>query len=159
MALKIGKQAPDFTLVDQDKRKHTLSDYRGQPVVLLFYPFDFSSVCSEELSCVMDIMEHFNQLNAQVFGISVDSRYSHKVFAEQRGLSYPLLADFHPKGEVAQKYDVYLKDYGMSSRAYFVIDGEGTIVAAEDVGPGNMPDFDTILAAVERTHGSQVGSR
>lgn len=146
--ISVGSQAPDFTLVDQDRNKHTLSSYQGQPVVLLFYPLDFSSVCSDEMTCVMDNMSHFNDLGAQVFGISVDSLYSHKAFAQQKGVSYPLLADFHPKGAVARDYGIYLEDYGISSRGYIVISSDGTVTAAKDVGPPNMPDFDEIVAAV-----------
>ncbi len=148
--IEAGQEAPDFTLRDQTRTEQTLSDYRGKPVLLLFYPLDFSGVCTEEMGCVMDILPRLNALDAQVFGISVDSHHSHRVFAEQRGIEYPLLADFHPKGKVAQAYGVYLDDYGISSRAWVVIDGEGRVVAAEDVGPPNMPDFDTIVAAVER---------
>lgn len=151
--IDIGTVAPDFTLNDQDNKAHTLSDYRGQPVVLLFYPLDFSSVCTDEMACVMDTMSKFNALNAQVFGISVDSRYSHQAFADQRGIAYPLLADFHPKGEVAQAYDVYLDHAGISSRAWVVVDGEGNVVAGKDVGPPNLPDFDAIVEAVEAARG------
>ncbi|MCB0077654.1 MAG: peroxiredoxin [Anaerolineales bacterium] len=147
--ISIGNDAPDFTLTDQDNDSHTLSDYRGQPVVLLFYPLDFSAVCTNEMACVMDMMAQFNELNAQIFGISVDSRYSHKAFADARGIEYPLLADFHPKGAVAQAYDVYLDHAGISSRAWFVIDGAGTIVAGKDVGPPNLPDFEAIVEAIE----------
>lgn len=146
--IEVGAAAPDFTLADQDKKKHTLSDYSGQPVVLLFYPLDFSGICSEEMTCVMDNMTRFQELDAQVFGISVDSTYCHQAFAEARGVEYPLLADFHPKGEVARTYGIYLEDYGISSRGYIVIDGNGTVSAAKDVGPGTMPDFDEIVAAV-----------
>ncbi|MGB0389558.1 MAG: peroxiredoxin, partial [Ardenticatenaceae bacterium] len=150
--IEVGTQAPDFTLVDQDNNKHTLSSYRGKPVVLLFYPLDFSPVCSDEMTCVMDNLTHFNDLDAQVFGISVDSRYAHKAFADHKGVTYPLLADFHPKGEVAKQYGIYLNDFGISSRGYIIVASDGTVSAAKDVKPFNMPDFDEIVAAVKASN-------
>ena len=147
--IEVGAKAPDFTLVDQDNNKHTLSSYSSQPVVLLFYPLDFSPICSDQMTCIMDNATRFNNLNAQVFAISVDSRYSHKAFADDKGVTYPLLADFHPKGEVAKKYGIYIDDFGISSRGYIVIAPDGTVAAAKDVKPFNMPDFDEIVAAVE----------
>jgi len=150
MALvQVGAAAPDFTLVDQDNNQHTLSDYQGQPVVLLFYPLDFSPICADEMTCMMDNATRFNSLDANVFGISVDSRYSHKAFADHKGVTYPLLADFHPKGAVAQAYGIYLDEHGISSRGYVVVAPDGSVAAAKDVKPFNMPDFDEIVAAVE----------
>ena len=147
--IQVGAAAPDFTLVDQDNNKHTLSDYQGQPVVLLFYPLDFSPICADEMTCIMDNSTRFNSLDAKVFGISVDSRYSHKAFADHKGVTYPLLADFHPKGEVAQAYGIYMDSHGISSRGYVVVASDGTVAAAKDVKPFNMPDFDEIVTAVE----------
>ena len=147
--VQVGAAAPDFTLVDQDNNKHTLSDYQGQPVVLLFYPLDFSPICADEMNCIMDNATRFNSLDAKVFGISVDSRYSHKAFADAKGVTYPLLADFHPKGEVAQAYGIYMDAFGISSRGYIVVAPDGSVAAAKDVTPRQMPDFDEIVAAVE----------
>lgn len=147
--IEAGTEAPEFALRDQDKKEQRLSDYRGKPVVLLFYPLDFSSVCSNEMSYVLDNMARFNELDAQVFGVSVDSVYSHRAFAEQRGLTFPLLADFHPKGEVSKAYGFYLDERGHSSRGYVVIAPDGTVTAAKDVGSPNLPDFDEITSAVE----------
>ncbi|MBA3531566.1 MAG: peroxiredoxin [Ardenticatenales bacterium] len=152
--IEVGAEAPDFKLKDQSRTEHKLSDYRGKPVVLLFYPLDFSSVCSEEMSCVQDNLTRFSQLDAQVFGVSVDSHHSHRVFAEQRGISYPLLADFHPKGEVSRAYGLYMEEWGYSSRGYVVIGPDGKVAAAKETGPATIPDMDEVAAAVAQAQGS-----
>jgi peroxiredoxin len=151
--IEVGAEAPDFALKDQSRTERKLSDYRGKPVVLLFYPLDFSSVCSEEMTCVMDNLSRFDELDAQIFGISVDSHHSHRVFAEQRGIRYPLLADFHPKGEVSRAYGLYLEDWGYSSRGYIVISPDGRVVAAKETGPATIPDMDEVAAAVAQARG------
>lgn len=148
MALEVGQAAPEFSLRDQNKQKQTLSEYRGKPVVLLFYPMDFSGVCSEEMACMRDNLPRFKDLDAQVFGVSVDSAYSHAAFAQQQGVEFPLLADFHPKGEVTEAYGMYIPSRGHGSRGYVVIDREGKVAAYKDVGPPNLPDFDEIAGAV-----------
>ena len=150
MALEVGQAAPAFALRDQNTKKQQLSDYQGKPVVLLFYPLDFSGVCSEEMACMRDNLTRFQELDAEVFGISVDSTYSHKAFAEQIGLTFPLLADFHPKGEVTEAYDMYIPSRGHGSRGYVVIDREGNVAAYKDVGAPNMPDFDEIANEVSK---------
>jgi peroxiredoxin len=122
-----GAEAPDFTLQGHDDKEYRLSDLRGKNVVLAFYPLDFSPVCSKEHACFMDDLSQFNNLNAQVFGISVDSRWAHKAFAEKLGLKYPLLADFHPKGAVAARYGLYLEDKGITARATVVVDRNGKV--------------------------------
>ena len=127
MPIKVGDRAPDFTLKGSDDKEHKLSDLRGQKVVLAFYPLDFSPVCSKEHACFRDDLKQFESLNARVFGISVDSVLAHKAFAEKLGLRYPLLADFEPKGAVAQKFGLYLEDKGITSRATVVLDGEGIV--------------------------------
>ena len=127
MPIKVGDKAPDFTLKAQDDKEYKLSDFKKQKVVLAFYPLDFSPVCSKEHSCFMDDLKQFDSLNARVFGISVDSVWAHKAFAEKLGIKYPLLADFQPKGAVAQKYGLYLEDKGITNRATVVIDGEGIV--------------------------------
>lgn len=144
-----GVQAPDFTLKDQTRTDRTLSDYRGKPVVLLFYPLDFSSTCSEEMTCFVDNMPRFSQLDAQIFGISVDSHHSHRVFAEQKGIQFPLLADFHPKGAASDQYGFYRDDIGMTTRGYVVIAPDGTITAAKETGFATIPDIDEVAAAIE----------
>jgi peroxiredoxin len=139
MALKAGDVAPDFTLPSTVGDKVTLSDYRGKKsVVLLFYPLDFSPVCSVETKQCAEMLPTKGSSDVEVLGISVDSLWSHKAFAAQQGISYPLLADFHPKGAVAEKYGVYLADRGISARTAFVIGKDGKIreVVASDIPVG-----------------------
>ena len=129
MALKPGDPAPDFTLPSTVKDKVTLSDYRGKKnVLLLFYPLDFSPVCSVENKQCAEMLPSKGAEDVQVLGISVDSLWAHKAFAAQNQISYPLLADFHPKGEVAKKYGVYLEDKGISARTAFIVGKDGRIV-------------------------------
>jgi peroxiredoxin len=124
----VGQQAPDFTLKDQDQKEIALSSFAGRKkVVLAFYPLDFSPVCSKEHGCFQEDFKKFEGLDAQVLGISVDSAWAHKAFAQHLKISYPLLADFHPKGAVAQQYGLYLSDKGISNRASVVVDKKGTV--------------------------------
>ena len=127
-AVTVGQQAPDFTLKDQDQKEITLSSFKGQKNVLLaFYPLDFSPVCSKEHTCFHEDLKKFEELDAQVLGISVDSAWAHKAFAQHLKVNYPLLADFHPKGSVADKYGLYLSDKGISSRATVIVDKGGVV--------------------------------
>jgi peroxiredoxin len=129
MALKPGDPALDFTLPSTVGDKVTLSDYRGKKnVLLLFYPLDFSPVCSVENKQCAEMLPSKGAEDVQVLGISVDSLWAHKAFAAQNQISYPLLADFHPKGEVAKKYGVYLEDKGISARTAFIVGKDGRIV-------------------------------
>jgi peroxiredoxin len=125
--LPAGSRAPDFTLPDANGRPVSLSDFRGRNVVLVFYPLDWSPACSDQLSLYQSELDEFERHNAVVLGISVDSLYSHGAWAAVRGLDIPLLADFHPRGEVARLYRVMRDSGGFSERALFVIDGEGVI--------------------------------
>ena len=127
MPIKVGDKAPDFSLKAQDDKEYKLSEQRGHKVVLAFYPLDFSPVCSKEHACFTNDLKQFNDVDARVFGISVDSVWAHKAFAEKMGINYPLLADFHPKGAVASKYGLYLEDKGITNRATVVIDKEGIV--------------------------------
>lgn len=149
--LNVTDRAPDFELGDGKGETHRLSDYRGQVVVLAFYPMDFSGVCTEEHACFVDNLAQFEKLDAQVLGISVDHRNAHAAFAKQVGITYPLLADFHPKGEVGRRYGVYLEDYGYHGRANFVIDPEGRISFIQEMVPSDLPDFDELLEAVSES--------
>lgn len=149
--IEVGQEAPDFTLRDQNKEKHTLSAYRGRPVVLLFYPLDFSSTCSEEMACMVDEFPRFQALDAQIFGISVDHVHAHRAFAAERGIQFSLLADFHPKGQVADAYGFYREDLGMSGRGYVVIDAAGRVAASKETGFSTVPDFDEVAAVVAET--------
>ena len=122
--IEIGHQAPDFALVDQDGTETKLSDFKGKNIILAFYPFDFSPVCTVEFGCFNDDLSKLNDLNVQVLGISVDSKYSHKEFANKLGLDFPLLSDFNR--EVCKLYGTLRKE-GFSDRAYFIIDSKGIV--------------------------------
>jgi len=139
MALKPGDAAPDFTLPSTVGEKLTLSDLRGKKsVLLMFYPLDFSPVCSVETKQCAEMLPTKGAGDVEVLGISVDSLWSHKAFAAQQDISYPLLADFHPKGAVAEKYGVYLPDKGISARTAFIIGKDGKVkdVIASDIPVG-----------------------
>lgn len=127
MPIAVGEKAPDFTLKDQNQNDVTLASLKGQPVVLAFYPLDFSPVCSKEHACFTDDLKEFEGINAKVLGLSVDSVWAHKAFAEKFKISYPLLADFHPKGAVAAKFGLYLEDKGITNRATVILDKDGVV--------------------------------
>jgi len=122
-----GKEAPDFELPATPDQKVMLSEFRGQPVILAFYPEDWSPVCSDQLALYQAVLPEFRKFNAELIGISVDSVWSHLAFAKDRNLHFPLLADFEPKGEVARTYQVYRTKEGTTERALFVIDADGII--------------------------------
>src|SRR3989344_2881367 len=122
--LTIGDKAPDFTLKNHDQQDVSLSSFKGRNILLAFYPFDFSPVCTDEFSCVQKDLSEFNDKNTQVLGISVDSHWSHKAFHDKLKLNFPLLSDF--RKEVCQKYGTLRKE-GFSERAYFLINKEGII--------------------------------
>jgi peroxiredoxin len=150
MAVQVGHPAPDFTLKDQDQRDVRLSDFRGQNVVLLFYPLDWSPVCTNEHACFVNELKRFEQLSARLLGISVDSVWSHKAWAEKLGLRYPLLADFHPKGAVARQYGFYLDDKGIAARAIVVVDREGRVAWAKQYEILQVPDVGEVAAVLEK---------
>src|SRR3954454_4634678 len=148
-ALQPGAAAPDFELNSTPDQKVRLSDFRGRPVVLVFYPADWSPVCGDELALFNELLPEFNKHDAQLIGISVDGVWCHSAYARDRKLHFPLLADFEPKGTVARKYGVYNNSEGHTDRALFVIDRDGIIrwsyVSPEGVNPG----ADGILRALE----------
>lgn len=147
MPLSPGDTAPDFTLPSTVGDKVSLSDFRGKKnVLLMFYPLDFSPVCSIENRQCAEMLPKGGSDDVQVLGVSVDSLWTHKAFAAQNGISYPLLADFHPKGEVAKKYGVYLDEKGIAARTAFVIGKDGKIkeVVASDIPVGR--DIEKLLA-------------
>ncbi len=127
MPIAVGQKAPEFTLKNQNGQEVKLADLRGQNVVLAFYPLDFSPVCSKEHACFVNDLKQFEGLNAKVLGVSVDSFYAHKAYADKMRISYPLLSDFHPKGEVARKFGLYLEDKGMTNRATVILDKDGVV--------------------------------
>ena len=122
-----GQPAPEFTLRNQDGEKVSLSDFRGKKVLLVFYPLDFSQVCSDQLSIYQEVKPEIEAKGVTMVGISVDSGFAHKAFQEKLGIDTPLLADFEPKGAVARAYGVYRPADGIAERALFVIDANGTI--------------------------------
>jgi len=151
-----GTKAPDFTLPATPDQKLSLADFRGQPVILAFYPEDWSPVCSDELALYQELLPEFQRFNAALLGISVDGVWSHLAFAKDRNLHFPLLADFEPKGEVARVYQVYRNQDGTSERALYVIDPEG-VVSWSYVSPvGLNPGADGILRALENLGGEQA---
>src|ERR1700741_4016426 len=127
MAIAVGQAAPDFSLKDQNQKDIKLSDYHGRNVVIVFYPLDFSPVCTNEHACFVNDLKQFESLDAQVLGLSVDSAWAHKAFAEKMGITYPLLADFNPRGAVGEKYGVYLADKGIIGRASFSSNKSGKV--------------------------------
>jgi peroxiredoxin len=148
-ALKQGVQAPDFSLPTTPDQKVSLSEFRGRPVVLVFYPADWSPVCSDQLALYNELKAEFSEFDAQVLGISVDGIWCHLAFGKDRKLHIPLLADFEPKGAVARQYGVYREQDGESERAIFVIDAEGTIRWSYVSPVGINPGADGILKALE----------
>lgn len=149
-------QAPDFSLNATPDQKVARSDFPGRPVVLAFYPADWSPVCSDQLVLYQEISSEFGKHRAQVLGISVDGAWCHAAFARSRKLRFPLLADFEPKGNVARAYGVYRAGDGYSERALFVIDGQG-LVRWSYVSPvGVNPGADGILRALEAMSQNKV---
>ena len=125
--IEAGAEAPDFTLLDQDGESVTLSELRGQPVLLAFYPADFSPVCTDQLSVYQADMGEFERRGVRLLGISVDNVYCHKAFQDHLKLTMPLLADFHPRGAVCDAYGAFLPDYGTANRSLVLIDESGQV--------------------------------
>jgi peroxiredoxin (alkyl hydroperoxide reductase subunit C) len=154
MTISINQPAPDFELrsnqLDNGRPGKTfkLSDFTGKPVVLAFYPLDFSPVCTQENVCFRDDLKEFEALGAQVFGISVDSAWTHAAFAKSLELTFPLLADFHPKGAVASLYGLYQDDKGITKRATVIIDKAGNVSWLKE-HPGAR-DNQEVLEAIKR---------
>jgi peroxiredoxin (alkyl hydroperoxide reductase subunit C) len=141
MPIDVGARAPDFTLKDQNNQEVRLSDFRGRKAVLLvFYPLAFSGRCQGELTEIKENLSEYANEHIQVLTISVDSPYSHKVWAEREGYDFPLLADFWPHGAVAQAYGVFHDKAGYANRGTFVIDKDGVVRFAEVQGPGEARD-------------------
>jgi len=149
MVLSTGTKAPDFTLKKSPDQTLSLSELRGQPVVLVFYPADWSPVCGDELALFNEVLPEFQRYGARVVGISVDGVWCHKAYAKARNLDFPLLADFEPKGEVSRKYGAYRAQDGFSERALFVLDGEGVIRWSYLSDVTTNPGADGVLAALE----------
>jgi len=149
MTAAVGAPAPEFTLKDQNQQEVSLSSFRGKKrVVIVFYPLDWSPVCTKEHVCFVNDMKKFDQLDAQVLGLSVDSVWSHKAYAEKMGIQYPLLADFQPRGAVAAKYGVFLEDKGITGRAISIVDREGKLAWHKNYDIPVVPDIKEISQAL-----------
>lgn len=141
MTVEVGAAAPDFTLPDYNKEQVTLSSFQGgKNVLLVFYPFAFSGVCQGELCQVRDELNEFQNDQVQILGVSVDSPFALKAWAEQQGYTFPLLSDFWPHGEVAKSYGVFNEQAGMALRGTFLIDTSGIVRFAEVNQPGEARD-------------------
>src|SRR5882762_2127199 len=149
-ALPAGATAPDFTLKSTPDQTVSLSDFRGRPVVLAFYPADWSPICGDQMGLYNEMLSEFQELSAELLGISVDGAWCHAAFCRDRKLHFPLLADFEPKGEVARLYGVYRQDEGCCERALFVIDAEGLIHWSYVSPVGVNPGAAGILSALEQ---------
>ena len=146
--IEVGQEAPDFTLVDDTGERWTLSEHRGRNVVLVFYPLSFSGTCTKELHALTGDAEKFAGAGAEVVGISVDSKHVQRVFKRDEQLKVTLLADFNPRGAVAQEYGVYLPELGFASRATFVVDKHGRVAHVVVTGLGEVRDPDEYLRAL-----------
>ncbi len=141
MTVEVGSEAPDFTLNDYNKQPVQLSSFRGdKPVLLVFYPFAFSGICTGELCQLRDEFADYDNKGVQVLGVSVDTPFSLKAWAEKEGYQFPLLSDFWPHGEVAQAYGVFNADAGLAVRGTFLIDTDGVVRFAEVNAPGEARD-------------------
>jgi peroxiredoxin len=151
-----GKIAPNFSLNSTPDQKVALNDFRGQPVILAFYPADWSPVCTDQLSLYAMVMPEFKKFNAELLAISVDNIWSHLAFAKDRKLNFPVLADFEPKGSVSRKYGAFKEKIGESARALFVIDDKGVIRWSHLSPDGINPGADGILSALESLNKAQA---
>jgi len=152
-----GTPAPEFTLHRSPEETLSLRELRGRPVVLAFYPADWSPVCGDQLVLYNECLDMFDEAGAQLVGISVDGAWCHAAFTKHRGLRFPLLSDFEPKGAVARQFGAYREADGISERALFVLDGEGTIRWSHLSPPGVNPGADGILRALESLAGRETG--
>ncbi len=147
--LSAGTKAPDFALQSTPDQRVKLGEFAGSPLVLAFYPADWSPVCGDQMALYNEVLGEFRKLRANIVGISVDGIWCHLAFAQARKLHFPLLADFEPKGDVAKKYGVYRDAEGVTERALFVIDGGGVIRWSYVSPIGINPGADGILSALE----------
>jgi len=148
--LEAGLKAPDFTLRVTADQTLSLSELLGNPIVLLFYPADWSPVCSDELVLFNEILSEFKKHKAEIVGISVDGVWCHAAFARNSHIHFPLLSDFEPKGEVAKKYGAYRNKEGVCERALFLIDKNGVIAWSYLSPVGENPGADGVLEALEK---------
>jgi peroxiredoxin len=143
-----GADAPEFALPNQDGDEVTLGDFAGRKLVIAFYPLDFSPVCTDQLSLYQEVLGEIEAKGASLVGISVDSKYSHRAFREKLGLTMPLLADFHPKGEVTRAYDAWIDKVGHGNRSLVLVE-DGTVRwSHESPSPGEIPGANLIFDAL-----------
>ncbi len=148
--IEAGAKAPDFTLRNQDGEKVGLSEFRGQKVLLVFYPKDFSPVCSDQLSIYQEVLGEIEAKNTRVLGVSIDHTWAHRAFKDKLGLSIPLLADFNPRGEVASSYGAYSEQRGCTNRSLVLIDEEGVVEwVHESPSPLEIPGANLIFDALQ----------
>lgn len=157
-ALKSGDKAPDFTLPVTADQKVALADFRGTPLVMVFYPADWSPVCSDELAIFNELLPEFKRRHTQVVGVSVDGAWCHSAFSKHRKLHFPLLADFEPKGNVARAFGVYRQGEGITERALFVLDEEGVIRWSHVSPVGVNPGAAGVLDALDSMQTAKGGS-
>jgi len=144
--IAVGESAPDFTLRDQDGEKVSLADYRGRKLLLVFYPGDFSPVCSDQLSIYQEVKPELGEKGVELVGVSVDSFLVHKAFQEKIGIDTTLLSDFEPKGKVAKAFGSYFEPLGFANRTLVLIDEEGTVAwTYEAANPGEFPGANVIF--------------
>jgi peroxiredoxin len=145
-----GETAPDFSLPDHTGEQVSLSDFRGRPVLLVFYPSDFSPVCSDQLSVYQEVKPSLDEAGLEVLGVSIDHSWAHRAFREHLNIDFTLLADFHPKGEVARRYGAYLEDYGIANRSLVLIDEDGVVQwVHESPTPMEIPGANLIFDALQ----------
>jgi mycoredoxin-dependent peroxiredoxin len=151
MSIAVGSVAPDFTLRDQSQKEVKLSDFAGKKnVVLVFYPLDWSPTCTNEHVCFVNEMKAFETLDAEVLGVSVDSVWSHKAYAEKMGIHYSLLADFQPRGAMAEKYGVYLAEKGITGRSIVIVNKDGKVAWIKHYDIPVVPDLKEVAAALQQ---------
>jgi peroxiredoxin (alkyl hydroperoxide reductase subunit C) len=146
-----GADAPDFALRDQDGKTVSLADLSGQTSVLVFYPMDWSPVCTDQLNVYQEVLGDLEARGATLYGVSVDSAFSHKAFAGHLGITFPLLADFHPKGEVSKAYGVYIDERGHNQRALVMIGPDGKVLwSHQSPTPLEIPGANLIFDALDQ---------
>jgi peroxiredoxin len=148
--IQAGERAPDFTLLDQDGQAVSLADLRDDTVVLAFYPADFSPLCTDQLSLYQDVLGELECRGVRLVAISVDSAFCHKAFQKHLGLTMPMLADFHPKGQVAKAYGVWSEDWGQSRRALVMIGPDGRVEWSYEPAPLELPAPSLIFDALDQ---------
>lgn len=150
--IAVGEKAPDFSLLNHKGEEVSLSGFRGRRVLLVFYPSDFSPVCSDQLSIYQEVKPSLDDADLEVLGISIDHAWAHDAFRKELNLDFTLLADFHPKGAVAERYGAYLADYGTSNRSLVLIDEEGVVRwVHESPTPLEIPGANLIFDALQET--------